>query len=108
MKTLTQLTVREIESVELPVFDSSYFPQEHFIEDILQDLTLQYYKNSANTGTVYFDIAYDEDRTIKLRLANHKKSNYVGREVDAEIIYDESMTESDIYNLLYQELSGRL
>jgi hypothetical protein len=108
MRTLNEITVKELESVNINSFDNSYFPIEHFVENILKSLKLEYYKYSANTGTVYFEIVWNEDRNIKLRLANHKKSNYLGREIDAEIIYNEDASESDIYNTLYQELAWRL
>jgi len=108
MKTLSEITVTDLESVNIDSFDNSYFPIEHFIEGIFKSLNIEYFKNSANTGTVYYNIAWNEDRNIKLRLANHKKSNYLGREIDSEIIYNEDATESDIYNALYQELAWRL
>lgn len=102
MKTINEIKRIEIEEV---IYDESAEP-EYMIQGILESLNLKYRKITAGTGTIYFTIPRDEDSDdyIKIRLANHSKARYLGRDVDLNIEYSDDYTNEDIYDELYQGL----
>lgn len=104
-ESVTFLDNYEVNDVDIPE-DIEQQPQWQsiLVEKAFKDMGVNYKKEIAGTGTIYYNFEGANDTKIKVRLGNHSKGRWAGREVDANIVYDENSSPRDLLELLRDEL----
>lgn len=78
--------------------------QEKLVDKAFADMGVTPKKEVAATGTIYYTFEGKDGENIKIRLGSHSRGRWAGREVDANIVYDNNSSPQDVLDILRDKL----
>lgn len=78
--------------------------QTKLVDKAFSDMGLLPSKKIAGTGTIYYTFKDKNGEDVVVRLGNHSKGRWAGREVDANVVYDENSTPQEVLDILRDKL----
>lgn len=78
--------------------------QEKLVDKAFADMGLKPNKKTAGTGTIYYTFKDKAGEDVTIRLGDHSKGRWAGREVDGNAVYDKNSTPQNVLDILRDTL----